>query len=116
MNMTNLKAAVVAVALAFAGTAFAQAPTPPAKDPAATPGIDKRQENQQKRIDAGVKSGQLTDREAGRLEKRETKLQKDKEKAQADGVVTKQERKHLQNEANRDSKAIARQKHDGQHK
>ena len=111
--MMNIKAAVIAVALAFAGSAFAQTTTPPA---AATPGIDKRQENQQKRIDAGVKSGQLTDREAARLEKRETKLQKDKEKAQADGVVTKKERKQLNREANRDSKAITREKHDGQHK
>jgi hypothetical protein len=111
--MMHLKAAVVTIALAFAGNAFAQTTTPPA---AATPGIDKRQENQQKRIDAGVKSGQLTDREAARLEKRESKLQKDKEKAQADGVVTKQERRQLNREADRDSKAIAREKHDKQHK
>lgn len=114
--MLNIRAVVAAAALAFAGTAFAQAPTPPAKDPAATPGIDKRQANQEKRIDQGVKSGQLTDKEAAKLEKRETKLQADKTKAQADGVVTKGERKHLQHEANRDSKAIARQKHDAQHK
>ena len=78
--MNKIKAAVVAVSLAFAGAAFAQGTTPPAANPAATPGIDKRQENQQKRIDAGVKSGQLTDKEAARLEKREDKLQKDKEK------------------------------------
>lgn len=115
--MFNMKAAVVAVALAFAGTAFAQTTsTPPAKDPAATPGIDKRQANQQKRIDQGVKSGQLTGKEAARLEKREAKLESDKEKAQADGKVTKQERKKLHREANRDSKAIFRQKHDAQEK
>ena len=112
--MLNIKAAAVAVALAFAGSAFAQAPTP-AKDPAATPGIDKRQVNQQKRIGAGVSSGQLTSKEATHLEKRETKLQNDKQKAKADGVVTKQERKHLQHEASNNSKAIAKQKHDVQH-
>ena len=114
--MFNTKAAVVAVALAFAGTAFAQTSTPLAKDPAATPGIDKRQQIQQKRIEQGVKSGQLTDKEAARLEKREAKLESDKEKAQADGKVTKQERRKLQREANRDSRAIRRQKHDAQHK
>ena len=54
--MTMIKAAVTAITLAFAGAAFAQTTTPPASNPAATPGIDKRQENQQKRIDAGVKS------------------------------------------------------------
>jgi len=114
--MNNLKSAVVALALAFAGTAFAQTTTPPAGNPAATPGIDKRQDNQQKRIDAGVKSGQLTDREAARLEKRQDKLQANKEKAQADGVVTKKERARLHNEADRNSRAIAHQKHDRQHK
>ena len=56
--MTTIKAAVVAVSLAFAGAVFAQGTPAPAGNPAATPGIDKRQENQQKRIDAGVKSGQ----------------------------------------------------------
>jgi hypothetical protein len=114
MKMINIKAAAVAIALAFAGSAFAQTTTP--RDPAATPGIDKRQDNQQKRIDAGVKSGQLTEREAARLEKRKAKLQADNQKAQADGVVTKGERRQLNREANRDSKAIAKQKHDAQHK
>lgn len=112
--MNRITAAVATIALAFAGATFAQTVTPPAKDPAATPGIDKRQASQEKRIDQGVKSGQLTEREAAKLEKRETKLQKDKEKAQADGVVTKQERKHLRQEADRNSKAIAHQKHDAQ--
>ena len=63
-----------------------------------------------------MKSGQLTDREAARLDKRQDKLQADKTKAQADGVVTKKERHQLHNEADRNSKAIAKQKHDRQHK
>ena len=112
----NIKAAAVAIALAIAGSAYAQTTTPPVRDPAATPGVDKRQDNQQKRIDAGVKSGQLTEREAARMDKRQDKLQADKEKAQADGVVTKKERARLHNEADRNSGAIARQKHDRQHK
>ena len=33
-----------------------------------TPRIDKRQENQERRIDQGVKSGELTKKEAARLE------------------------------------------------
>ena len=111
--MNTLKPLIAAIALAVAGGVFAQTTTP---NPAATPGIDKRQENQQKRIDAGVKSGQLTEREAARLEKREERLQKHKEQAQADGVVTKQERRQLHHEADRNSKAIARERHDRQHK
>ena len=105
--MFNVKATVIAVTLAFAGSAFAQT---------ATPGIDKRQANQEKRIDQGVKSGQLNEKEAARLKKREDKLQADKEKAQADGKVTKQERAKLQHEAKRDSRATHQQKHDAQHK
>ena len=112
--MFNLKAAVAAIAVAIAGAAFAQTTSTPPAGATATPGIDKRQANQEKRIEQGVKSGELTKKEAGRLEKRESKLQADKEKAQADGKVTKQERKQLQHEASRDSKAIYRQKHDAQ--
>ena len=55
--MFNVKATVIAVTLAFAGSAFAQT---------ATPGIDKRQANQEKRIDQGVKSGELNKKEAAR--------------------------------------------------
>ncbi len=103
--MFNVKALVAAVAVTFTGIAFAQT---------ATPGIDKRQANQERRIEQGVKSGELTKKEAARLEKREGKLQADKEKAAADGKVTKQERRQLNREASRDSKAIYRQKHDAQ--
>jgi hypothetical protein len=111
--MFNVKTVIVAAALAFTGSTFAQTTTPPASS-TATPGIDKRQANQEKRIEQGVKSGELTKKEAAHLEKREAKLQADKQKAAADGKVTKKEREHLQHEANRDSKAIYRQKHDAQ--
>jgi hypothetical protein len=103
--MFNVKGIAIAVAMIFFGSAYAQT---------ATPNLDKRQANQEKRIDQGVQSGELTKREATRLEGREAKLQANKEKAKADGVVTRQERAKLQREANRDSKAIYRQKHDAQ--
>ena len=108
--MNPLKSILAAAALSvLASSAFAQT------SPAATPGIDKRVETQEKRIDQGVKSGELTKREAARLEKREAKIQSDVAKAKADGVVTTQERKHLNRELNHQSKAIHREKHDGQH-
>ena len=103
--MLNVKGLAITIAMIFAGSAFAQT---------ATPNLDKRQANQERRIDQGVKSGELTKKEAARLEKREAKLEADKQKAKADGVVTKKERAKLQHEANRDSKAIYRQKHDAQ--
>jgi hypothetical protein len=76
-----------------------------------TPVLDKREANQQKRIDQGVRSGQLTPRETANLEAREAKLNADEAKAKADGVVTRKERARLQSEANRDSRKIFRKKH-----
>lgn len=106
----KIQTLITALVLAASGAAFAQ-PTPAAvKDPVATPRLDQRQANQQKRIDQGVASGQLNARETRRLEKREAKLQADKQAVK----VTPQERKQLQHEANRDSQAIYRQKHDRQ--
>ncbi len=101
----QIKTLVGAVAMTLAGLAVAQT---------ATPNLDKRQANQQARIDQGVASGQLNANEANRLEKRETKLAADEAAAKADGKVTRAERIRLQREADRNSRAIHRQKHDGQ--
>lgn len=90
------------------------AQTPAPKDAAATPGVDKRIGNQEKRIDQGVKSGALTAPEAAALQKGEDKIKVDQAVAKADGVVTKPERKQLHQELNRESRAIHRQKHDRQ--
>jgi hypothetical protein len=106
---TSIATLVIAALPAFA---FAQAaPATPA-----TPGIDKRQAEQQKRIDQGVKSGQLTNREAARLEKGQAKVQRMETKAKADGVVTAKERRQITREQNKQSKRIAREKHDAQRK
>jgi hypothetical protein len=80
-----------------------------------TPGIDKREANQERRIQQGEQSGALTDREAARLERREARLDRHEAKAEADGVVTRKERMALRAEERRDSRAIYRQKHDRQH-
>lgn len=85
-----------------------------AKDPAATPGIDKRQEMQQKRIDQGVQSGELNKREAARLERHQDRVSKMEDKAKADGTVTKKERAALHHAQNNESQRIHRQKHDRQ--
>ncbi len=109
----KIQALITALVLTVSGAAFAQPKSAP-KDPAATPGLDQRQANQEKRIEQGVASGQLNAKEAERLEKREDKLEADKQAAKADGKVTAQERKQLHREANRDSRAVYRQNHDRQ--
>jgi hypothetical protein len=85
-----------------------------AQDSAATPGIDKRQEIQQKRIDQGVQSGELNKREAARLERRQERIGRMEDKAKADGTVTKKERARIHHAQNQESQRIHRQKHDRQ--
>lgn len=96
---------LVAVLAAFALPVLAQTNTPT---------IDQRQANQQQRIDQGVKSGQLTGKEAARLEKGQEHVQKVEDKAKADGVVTKKERARIQHAEDVQSRHIAREKHDRQ--
>ncbi|TSA11925.1 MAG: hypothetical protein D4R74_12375 [Betaproteobacteria bacterium] len=103
-------AAIVLAALPALALAQATPATP------ATPGIDKRQANQERRIQQGVKSGELNAREAARLEKGQAKIQRMEDKAKADGVVTAQERKRIQHAQDVQSKRIAREKHDKQRK
>jgi CRISPR/Cas system-associated endoribonuclease Cas2 len=80
----------------------------------ATPRIDQRQANQEARIQQGVQTGELTPREAAKLEKGQAKVQKKEDKAKADGVVTKKERAKLAKEQDKQSKKIHKQKHDKQ--
>ncbi len=107
MNLKTIIAA--AVIAAIPALSYAQA-----RDPAATPGIDKRQEIQQKRIDQGVQSGELNKRETARLERHQAGIEKMENKAKADGTVTKKERATLHHAQNHESRRIHRQKHDRQ--
>jgi hypothetical protein len=75
------------------------------------PGIQEREQNQEKRIDQGIKSGQLTPGEAGRLETQQAKIKQDEERMKADGNLTGKERAKLTREQNRASRNIYRKKH-----
>ena len=98
---------------AFALPAFAQNPAQtPA--PAAPYNIDQRQANQQRRIDEGVRSGELTQRETARLKKGQTHIQKMEDKARADGVVTNKEHVKIAHAQDKQSRLIEREKHDRQ--
>lgn len=108
----KVQSLMTALVLAASSAVFAQASAP--SNPAVTPVLDKKQANQQQRIDQGVASGKLTKREAARLQARENRLSAHETAAKADGVVTKKERVRLNQEADKDSQAILRQKHDRQ--
>jgi hypothetical protein len=79
-----------------------------------TPVVDQRQVNQQKRIDQGVQSGQLTQKEADRMSAQQQRIAEREEKMKADGVVTGKEKARLHRQQERASKNIYKQKHDRQ--
>lgn len=66
--------------------------------PSATNGIDRAAFNIHARIEEGVRSGQITEREAARLFNRERRIERREADFKADGVVTQQERRQLRNE------------------
>lgn len=76
--------------------------------------INQRERNQQRRIDQGIRSGQLTRHEARSLEREQAHIHRDEARAKADGVFTPRERARIQAEQNRASRDIYRQKHDNQ--
>ena len=105
--MKSLKLMTLALSLFFAGSVLAQP---------ATPVVTQRQENQKARIDEGVKSGELTKKEAGKLRAEQRAIRAEKRMAKADGKVTKAERAKLRHDQNKASADIYKQKHDAQKK
>ena len=81
----------------------------------ATPRIDQRQENQERRIEQGVDSGRLTQGEAQRLEAQQDRIENAEVRAKADGVVMRAERRHLKKRENKASRNIFRKKHNLRH-
>lgn len=75
--------------------------------------INQREENQQDRIQQGEQSGQLTNREANHLERREARIddQVARERAANGGRLTAAERARVNHEQNRASRAIYNKKH-----
>ena len=99
--------AVCGLILGINGPALAQANTPV---------IDERQANQEQRIDQGISSGQLNEREKNRLNKQQEHINKMEDRAKSNGVMTKKERARIVAAQDRASRHIAREKHDRQGK
>ena len=77
--MKQMLLAVSAVVL-VTGVAFAENETL---------GIDQRQTNQEQRVDQGIASGHLNEREADRLNTQQGHINKMEDKAKSDGILTK---------------------------
>lgn len=99
--------AVSVMTLLMTGLAFAENETPR---------IDQRQMNQEQRVDQGIASGHLNEREADRLNKQQGYINKMEDKAKSDGVMTKKERTRIVAAQDRAARHIAREKHDRQGK
>lgn len=97
---------IAVLSLVLPALAFAQANTPR---------VDQRQANQEQRIDQGVASGSLTQREANRLDRGQQHVDTMENRAKSDGVVTRGERARLHQAQEVQSRRIYAQKHDRQH-
>jgi hypothetical protein len=98
--------------LVAAEVAYGQSQAP--KTGTNDPGVQQRMQNQESRIDQGVKSGQLTPKEAGKLEAEQAKIQQTEQRMKSDGQLTPKEREKLHNMQDRSSRHIYNQKHDAQ--
>jgi hypothetical protein len=76
-----------------------------------TSGIDARRAWEQRRINNGVRSGQLTWREYRYLEREQARIARDERRAKADGYVSPSERYRLTRELDQASRDIHRLKH-----
>jgi hypothetical protein len=108
--MRNRKLFVVlAAASIVAVPAFAEGPSQ-----ASQTLETQRDVNQQDRIEQGLQSGQLTTKEAGQLERQETRVDHMEANAAANGKVTKAEAARINTAQNAVSHDIYEQKHDAQ--
>lgn len=74
----------------------------------ATPGIDRTELKIHARIEEGVRTGQINQREANRLYNREQQIERREASFKSDGVVTEQERRQLRNELTKLSEQVER--------
>jgi hypothetical protein len=74
----------------------------------------QRNVNQEKRIEAGVQNGSLTNREVGKVERGQARVDRKEFVAARDGHVGAAEQRNVQRTENRQSKRIFKQKHDAQ--
>jgi len=73
----------------------------------------QRDENQQQRIEQGLKSGQLSTREAASLERGEANIDHMEARDMKNGPLTAGEKQQIQNAQNRESQRIYQDKHNG---
>ncbi|CAG0994267.1 hypothetical protein BURK2_02573 [Burkholderiales bacterium] len=107
MNLSrSLATLALCIAAGAAGAAGAQT---------YSPHIDQRETSLQARISQGVASGSLTPAEAAWAQQGLWQIHAYEALAKSDGVVTRFERRHLEQMENRESRQLARMKHNRRH-
>jgi len=76
--------------------------------------IDRMQRNERERIQRGIRSGELTRYEAGRLIAEQRMIQQEERRYRADGVLTRDERRDLWQDLNAAGRHIYNETHDAQ--
>lgn len=120
MQRAIILAAAIAIGLGFTAGAGAQ-DVPTSSTPVSTTATHPHPHNaatetgrdveQQKRIEQGLQSGQLSNGEARKLEAGEARIDKTQQRDLANGKLSASERAQIQHEQNRESKAIYGRKH-----
>ena len=80
-----------------------------------SPRIDRRETHQQNRINNGINSGALTNKETIRLQRQQANINAQEATFKSDGNLSHRERKVLNNRLDRASDNIYRAKHNGRH-
>ena len=96
----------------FLSTAILLTTSAPALAGPRTPIINHREHNQQQRIRQGVYTGELSPKEAARLEAEQARIRYEEARARADGHVTVHERAEIREDLNDANRHIYRKKHD----
>lgn len=108
--MKTTRTLMAATVLLVSGTAFAQntsSPVPVQSGPTRPASADvQRDINQQNRVEQGLKSGQLSTKEAAQLEAQEAHVDKMEQRDMAKGPMTPQEQAQLKAAQNRVSQDI----------
>jgi len=73
--------------------------------------VQQREENEQHRIDQGVKKGKLTPHEQERLKNQQEEIEKERQDAMEDGKMSKKEKKQIQHDENKLGQDIRHKKH-----
>ncbi len=107
-SVSFLSASVMCVALCSASAMAQEVPDHPRVNE-----VNQRLDNQQARIDQGLKNGTMTGKQAARDEQHDANIAKREsvDEAKHNGHLTKGEQNRLNHSENKNSRAIYRQKH-----